>query len=409
MKKIKIIGLALGIFLIGMTNIQAASLSVSASAYTVYVGSSVRVSAKASSLAGKFNFKSSNTTVLSGGGNAFIDNTTSSMTFSAKKAGTAKVTVSSPDVADYNGNVFKGSKSVTITVKNREPAKAKSSVNTLKSLSIDGASLNPEFDQSTVDYSVELEADVEKINIKAEAKDSSASISGLGEKNVSEGVNKFEIIVTAENGSKKTYTIKATVKELEPITIQIGNDSYDVIRKSAAMPEVGSYYNSDTMDYNGTTIPVYKGEITGYTLVGLKDSEGNSNLYIYEDSKFTLYREYTFNTLSAYLMDMPKDKLPKGYKESVITLNEEEITAYVNEKDNDYYMVYGMNLETGKESLYQYDKVEGTLQRYSETANSATNTVSKLIKIGLILVLAIVALFSSTIIVITKRLRKINN
>ena len=50
----------------------------------------------------------------------------------------------------------------------------------------------------------------EKIKINASLADSSATVAGTGEKTVSPGLNTFEVTVTAENGSKKTYKIVVT-------------------------------------------------------------------------------------------------------------------------------------------------------------------------------------------------------
>ena len=133
MKKIKFLIATFLLFFVATFHVNAAgSLSVSASSYTVYVGSSVRITAKATSLAGKFSFKSSDSSVLSGGGAEFLDNSSYTYTFSAKKVGTATISVIPVDASDYDGNVYSASKSITITVKEYVPA---SSVNTLNALS----------------------------------------------------------------------------------------------------------------------------------------------------------------------------------------------------------------------------------------------------------------------------------
>ena len=96
-----------------------------------------------------------------------------------------------------------GNKTLTITVNEPVyvPPKTYSSNNYLKSLSIDGYSLSPEFNKDTTEYTVEVPNGTDKITIDASKEDSTASISGTGEKEVAEGTNKFEINVEAENGN----------------------------------------------------------------------------------------------------------------------------------------------------------------------------------------------------------------
>ena len=88
------------------------------------------------------------------------------------------------------------------------PPKTYSSNNNLSNLQIDGYSLSPEFSNSVKEYSVEVPNGTEKVVINATKEDSTASVSGIGEVDVNEGVNKIELKVTAENGNVNTYIIK---------------------------------------------------------------------------------------------------------------------------------------------------------------------------------------------------------
>lgn len=85
--------------------------------------------------------------------------------------------------------------------------------NWLKSLSIDGYSLTPTFSADTTSYSLIVENDVTSINVAALAADTSASISGRGSHQLSVGDNVINIVVTAEDGGTKTYTINIVRKE----------------------------------------------------------------------------------------------------------------------------------------------------------------------------------------------------
>ena len=121
-------------------------------------------------------------------------------------------------------------------------------------------------------------------------------------------------------------------------------------------------------------------EKTKYNLVVLKDEEGNSNYYLYDNGKYNLYKEYNFSGVRLYLLDT---KTPKNYVERELTINEDTIkayqlntnkqnTTYALEEDtiSNYYLVYAMNINTGNENFYLIDKLENTAIRYDEELNN---------------------------------------
>lgn len=81
-----------------------------------------------------------------------------------------------------------------------------SNVNTLDTLTVDGATIN--FNKDTINYDVEV--NVDKTTISATKTDEKATITGEGEKALNYGGNTFVITVTAEDGSKKEYTLNIT-------------------------------------------------------------------------------------------------------------------------------------------------------------------------------------------------------
>jgi clumping factor A len=353
--------------------VSAGDVSIVTNNRNPSVGSNVVVTVKAPNVAGNFSVTSSNQSVLSGGSsNSWIEGSVT-YTFVAKAAGTATITVKPIDAADYDGNVFSAVKSVTITVGNKTTSSTKkdlSSDNTLSSLSIDGVNLEPAFDKNTTSYNVNLEAGVTKINVKATPNDKSAKVTGIGEIEVSEGNNNIEVVVTAENGSTKTYTITANVKEYDPINVKVENSKYTVVRniKNVTAP---NGYEETKIKIKGEEVPAFKNKTTGYTLVLLKDDKGNQNFYIYKDKKYILYKEYTFNKIILYPMELKK--VPKGYKKTKITFNDDKIIAYKKNKKSNYALIYGMNVETGKKHIYMYDKEEDTLQIYNDELNDVSD------------------------------------
>ena len=129
-----------------------------------------------------------------------------SLTCEASKEGTINISVTG-DITSGSGSTkdISLTKQVTVT-------KAKSSVNTLSNLKVDGITV-PGFSSSKTSYTIGDKSQ-SSIVISANATDSKATISGTGTKSLKYGKNTFNISVSAENGSKRTYSI--IVNRLDP-------------------------------------------------------------------------------------------------------------------------------------------------------------------------------------------------
>lgn len=382
MRKVsKLILVSILFFMSFMIKVDAASISITASSTKVTVGSTVKITGKASSIAGKFSVTSSNSSVLSGGGSTFLDNSSASYTFKANKAGKATITLKAVDAADYNEKTFNGSKSITITVVNKSSGSSSSnsnksntnlsSDNALKTLTVSNGKLTPNFSKEKTEYQVEVENDVEKIKISATANDKEATIKGLGEKKLSVGKNSFGIVVIAENGKTKTYTVVVNRKEEDPVYVKIGNEQYQIVRnyKDVNIPK---NFKETKIMIQEKEVPAFYDEITKFTLVLLRDENNNTAFYICDVDRgtYTLFQEETFSSIRLLILDMPKKRVPEGYLEYKETINGKEYSVYKLNKHSDYSLVYALNLDTGKEDLYLFDKEENTVQRFTMEQNT---------------------------------------
>lgn len=398
-------------FFIKSNVIMAASLNVVASTTSTTVGNSVIITVKSSSIAGTYKLTSSNGSVLSGGTNkanisSYGESTT--YTFKANSAGTATITVSPIDMATSSEEEFTKSSSITVTVKNKQVI-VLSSDSSLSNLGVENATLSPEFTSGNKEYSVSLEPDTTSINILATANHGGASISGAGTREVTDGDNRLEIIVTAENGTTSTYIINANVKEYDPIEVKTDNQSYTVVRKKTSLTPPNNYQET-TVKINDTEVPAFHSDVTGYTLVALKDSEGNQNFYVYENNKYTLYKEYGFHGITLYPMELKEKDIPLNYKKATISYNDSEIVAYKIKKSSKYALIYGMNVETGIKNIYMYDAKEDTIQIYNdeeiETITEQTNMLIK-VSIGLGTLSVVLVGIIIAILIKNKKRRKI--
>lgn len=361
-----------------ITNVDAASLSISANTKSVVTGGSVTITVKANGLAGKFSITSSNSSVLSGGTNSvWIENETKTYKFSAKDIGSATIKVTPIDVSDTDGNVFKTSKSVTVSVvKPRE----KSTNNNLKSLSVEGYSISPSFNKDTLEYTVNLESNVEKIKINATKEDGYASLSGTGEKEVQEGDNKIEIVVTSETGKSKVYTINAIVKDSNPIIKEINGKEYTVIKRASAITKPDTFEETKVV-INEIEIPAFYNEKTNITLIGLKNTEGNIYLYQYNPEKDSYVKYETLTSISQTVIFENTDEKIDGYDLTTVTINEKEYDVYKNKNNKDYVLIYGMSLETGQKNWYLYNIKEQSIQIYiKDLINNMETSFNKTIE-----------------------------
>lgn len=87
----------------------------------------------------------------------------------------------------------------------------KSSNALLKSLTVENYDIK--FDTYLLDYTLEIEENVNNLSIKAEPEDTKASYKVVGAEDLKANGNKVTVEITAENGNKKIYTINTKVKE----------------------------------------------------------------------------------------------------------------------------------------------------------------------------------------------------
>lgn len=378
-------GIILNCFLITGVNAASAKVYINSSASTVVVGNQVTftVTINTDAPIGAWDYAASvsnNLTYISGSAvsksaNLPSNNSTKSLTYKftykAKSSGNATFTFKLANVLDYatiSPMSFPTSTSKSVNIITQAQLEASySKNNNLSSLSIDGYQLSPTFNKNTLEYSVELPNGVTKIKVNANKEDKTASISGAGERNVSEGANKIEVKVTAQNGSVKTYVINATVKELDPIIVTVNNEQYNVVRKQKEITAPNSTFTEKQIKINDLEVPAFENEKLGYTLVGLKDKEGTIELYIYDEkaNTYTKYKEYNFKSSIIGILDDP-NKIPEGYKKYTTKINDEEIPAYKINAASKFYVFYGVNVESGEKNLYVYDSIEKTIQRYND-------------------------------------------
>lgn len=191
----------------------AAGISASAKNTQLTVGDTTTLTIKANECVGRFSISSSDPSVVSvSSSSEWIENTSLSITLTAKKAGNATITIATNDVSDMAGeNEVKDSKTVNITVKEKvvtppPTQNSKSTDATLKSITVGGKKYNNPKTDITV---ASVSADTSSIKIEAQTNNSKATVTGVGNKDLTAGTtNSFTLKVTAESGATQNYIVR---------------------------------------------------------------------------------------------------------------------------------------------------------------------------------------------------------
>ncbi|MGM9874560.1 MAG: cadherin-like beta sandwich domain-containing protein [Bacilli bacterium] len=359
-------------------NAATANISVSTNKNQVVVGNTFTVTTKVSgSNLGVWewtlNYDTKKFKLVSGGNvrhvSDFSDNIRSkTWTLKAIAKGSGNISVKAYGVYTKNEVAMKvttNTKTVRV-ITQAELEASYSKDNNLKSLSIDGLKLEPAFNKDTTEYKVTAESNTTEIKINATKSDSKADLSGTGTFKVTEGENKFTITVEAENGSVKKYNILVNVTDPNPITVKINDIDYTVVKRESNLTKPEDYEKKD-ITINDQKVPAFYNEVNNFILVGLKNTEGDIKLFLY-DSKtntFSEYKEIKLDQLKLYPLTI--DKEINNYKLSKITINDIEFDALIQD-NSDYAIIHAQNMNNGTSDYYTYDKKTNTVITYTNEA-----------------------------------------
>lgn len=383
-KLIKKLSLVILIFVMIFTNVASlfaatATISVSSS-NSVIIGNTFNVTVKISSSAAlgswdyfisydtsKFKLVSGKEHVAEWVSNKTTKSKSYTYKFKALSTGSGKITVKVNELNDYNESSMKTTiNSKTIKVISQSEHKASlSKNNNLSSLSIDGLTLSPTFSSSVTEYKAEAKSNTQSIKINAKLQDSKADLSGNGTFNVSEGENKFTITVTAQNGSIKKYNIVVNVIDPNPISVNIDNEEYIIVKRESNLEKPENFEKKD-IKISDQIVPGFYSDTNKLTLVGLKNNDGKTFLYIYDDvnNTYSEYKEINLNKIKIYPLKI--DKQIENYIKDTTIINEYSFESLKINNDSAYSIIHAKNLENGEDDYYIYDSKTNTIIRYNE-------------------------------------------
>lgn len=209
--------------------------------------------------------------------------------------------------------------------------KEKSTNKALKDLVIENYKLTPDFDPDITKYSVEVSKKVEKLEISAITEDENAKVEVTGNSNFKVGTNTVKVTVTAEDGTKRTYTISVT-------------------KTNSETDDVSSKLKLKSLEIkNATLSPSFSSDETNYTISVSDPSsiKAEDIIAIAEDSdvnvKVALSEDGASDERLITIMLEKKDgeEQQTGSYQIVVKKAVFNPIANINKKDNKIYYILG--------------------------------------------------------------------
>lgn len=308
------------------------------------------------------------------------DNRTNQLVFRANSAGTGSVWISAGSYCiagvDYDAS---GSASVSI-VSASEPddsepdytpsTPGKSGNNALSALTVSAGTLTPAFDPAVTEYTLSLPQGTEKLTLTATPSDSNATVQGDGELTLQEGENTLPLVVTAENGDTKTYTVTVQVAQAPTLFLDYNGQRLGVVKDVSQVTPPAGFAPAEPITYSGDTLPIWTDVSGKRTLVYLLDEKTSAQgFYLFSQTTGVQspYLPILCGSVTYIYTDIPKELssvpglTPATVKAFGQTLNG---WTYNDASLKDFSVLYLMD-DAGSYGYYTYDSREETLQRFS--------------------------------------------
>lgn len=376
----------------------ADGISVSAGQGSVSVGKSVAfsITVPSGSEAWTYSVSWSGNLTLESGDTAPMgfegDSRTNQLVFRANSTGTGSVWISAGSYCiagvDYDAS---GSASVSIVSASEpddsEPAPAPtpsggdsstgnnpgvslSSNNALSSLTVSAGTLTPAFDPAITEYTLSLPSRSDRLTITANPSDSRATVQGDGDISLQDGETSLSVVVTAEDGSAKAYTITVQVAQAPTLFLDYNGQRLGVVKDVSQVTPPAGFAPAEPIAYSGDTLPIWTDVSGKRTLVYLMDEKTSAQgFYLFSQTTGVQspYLPILCGSVTYIYTDIPKELssvpglTPATVKAFGQTLNG---WTYNDASLKDFCVLYLMD-DAGSYGYYTYDSREETLQRFS--------------------------------------------
>lgn len=321
------------------------------------------------------------------------DSRTNQLVFRANSTGTGTVSISAGSYCiagvDYDAS---GSASVTIVAADKpddsEPAPAPtpsgggdsstgnnpgvslSSNNALSSLTVSAGTLTPAFDPAITEYTLSLPSQSDRLTITANPSDSRATVQGDGEISLQDGETSLSVVVTAEDGSAKAYTITVQVAQAPTLFLDYNGQRLGVVKDVSQVTPPAGFAPAKPITYSGDTLPIWTDVSGKRTLVYLMDEKNSAQgFYLFSQATGVQspYLPILCGSVTYIYTDIPKElsSVP-GLTLATVKAFGQTLNGwtYNDASLKDFCVLYLMD-DAGSYGYYTYDSREETLQRFS--------------------------------------------
>ncbi len=231
---------------------EAAGLIISFSKSTANIGDTINVTVSGNGVKGKATLSVSGNATLSQ--NSVNINGSTTVTAKITGSGNVKITATASEMTETStSQKYTGATAGTIKVSGSttdNDSKTTSSNANLKNLGIKPNDFSG-FDQNKTTYSTTVPENIESVEVYATPVNSNANVTGTGNKSLQIGENEVSVVVTAEDGTSKTYKINIT---REGSTENTTETSTDEVKKGLSNIRVNDLeltpkFATDTYEY----------------------------------------------------------------------------------------------------------------------------------------------------------------
>lgn len=321
------------------------------------------------------------------------DNRTNQLVFRANSAGTGTVSISAGSYCvagvDYDAS---GSASVTIVAADKPddsepdptpapsgddgddsddtPSPSRSGNNALSALTVSAGALTPAFDPAITEYTLSLPSQTDRLTITASPSDSRATVQGDGEIPLQGGETSLPVVVTAEDGSTRTYTITVRVAQAPTLFLDYKGQKLGVVKDVSQVTPPAGFAPAEPIAYNGDTLPIWTDVSGKRTLVYLTDEKtAAEGFYLFSQAAGVQspYLPLLCGSVTYIYTDIPQDlSAVPGLTLATVKAFGQTLNGWTyNDAALQGFCVLYLMDDAGNYGYYTYDSREETLQRFS--------------------------------------------
>ena len=253
----------------------------------------------------------------------------------------------------------------------------------LSSIKLSAGSLSPAFNPNTTNYNVTVKYSVEEINITGSVADGKSKYTGGGTFALQVGNNERLLTVTAEDGTRKTYTInikrmteeetlaaEEDARNANPLLVVIGGADYTIVNDLTDLV-IPTGFTQEKATRKESEITVLNDVGGKYQLCYLVDQNGENGAWYKRDSEDNFTKlAYIYANEVMYIIEGIDggSALPLGFVRSSFEIDGQSVDTikYTNELLGDFYIFNCYVSGATENALYRYDAIEGTMQRAAD-------------------------------------------